>query len=1063
MKFRRTLIALLPLCGATGSFAAEVTADFNDMNPGAMRVGDGQPANTGTGFLDAYWDANTGVQVVAAGDLTSAVPGYAVAQGGAAQKFGPAATIAANLRQQARTVQTLAGSSIWFSYLMSKPTAAGRAGLGFNQGAFEIPGDPRLVWVNDTVDFRAANVVVGTTPLLSTASTVLVIGRIQPNAGAGGEDHISIWVNPADVSSFASMGAPSISVTTSNWISGDTIRDIHPQCYGASGASAPYLDSIRLSNEGDAFFFVTGRTADPTLGIDATGPAPDFAFGNRFATAPLVATRTVRLKNEGTTQDISIQGLNVSNDGGGTFQIVSPPATPFTLLPGQTFDVTVQATTSTSGTVINGALAIDTDEDSATNLQDRTLPLSVRLFTSGQIANANPSHDADLTGWNNSTGGTQVFPGILGPQGSAMRVKGKGDVLAGEPDHFGQILPTGGADWELVYWVTPMAKSELERYTGFPPDGDFLDRSLQTIIMGNNVPFPGNGGVWTDADAANALVNLAYFPDGIVNGGAEGFYVYDGVSGWVHQPGLGTIAGSVDVDANGIPFDGTGDKGDGILNSAAGDTVNAYQIRIKGHGFGSPGATFDISVSQPNTVTVAGSVTGLTYYDDLNITASTPSALVHTTGDTSSGSGIITGGATTSFWTDDTYYFAIGAPSRGIEILAGTPQILTHETTTGTANFSLRNYGLSSNLNVSSIVPGNPAFTVTNPATPFAVAPGGVEVVTVQFDSSVLGSATAALTQLTVNSDDTNHPATTLNVLGGKSSATNLLPNWDFEVAGAAPATDAFTWWQELGTPANVKKVPGLLAGSPSAAWLSSANGFGRAVHDLSVPAAAASVEAVFAVKSTATRAFNVLLQDDDDASGGQINLRYEAGVWSVFGGTPAVWNPVIDLTGAPLTASVDANGNGNLNDVGDTKVPYRLKIISTGWGTGLSYSIEVMDAAGTVLGSASGLNITQNAVPNSPLGRIEFSTEFGTSPGFWVDDVLVSTVTVSPGVTVTSFVKSGGSATITWDSGGAPVTVQRSTDLLDWTTVLSTGNTSGTYTDGGAPEGRAFYRVISE
>jgi hypothetical protein len=732
------------------------------------------------------------------------------------------------------------------------------------------------------------------------------------------------------------------------------------------------------------------------------------------------------------------------------------------VLPGQSFNVTVQASTSTSATPLNGSLTIDTDEDSVTNQQDRVVPLSVRLSTPGQIVNTNPTHDTDLNGWNNATGGTQVYPGIQGPQGSAMRVKGKGDVLAGEPDHFGQILPVGGADWELVYWVTPMAKSELERYTGFPPDGDFLDRSMQTLVLGNGAVFPAGGGILNSSDTAKALINLAYFPDGIVNGGAEGFYVFDGVSGWTRLAGLGTVAGSIDVDANGIPLDGIGDKGDGILNAASGDTVNAYQIRIKGHGFGSPGATFDISVSQANSVTVAGSVSGLTYYDQLNLTAATPSALVHTTGDITLESGILTGGASTSFWTDDTYYFAVAAPPKGIEITTGGPQILAHATATGTGSFSLRNYGLSSPLNVSSIISSQPGFTITNPVAPFAVPPGGSQQVTVLFDAASLGVASAAVTQLTVNSDDTNHPATQVTAIGGKSSATNLLPNWDFEVAGVAPATDAFAWWQEVGTPANVKKVPGLVAGSGSGAWLSSTNGFGRAIHDLSEPAAAASVEAVFAIKSTAARAFNVLLQDDSDTSGGQINLRYEGGIWSVFGGSPAGWNTAIDLSATPLAFSVDANGNGNLNDPGDTKIPYRLKLVSTGWGTGLSYSLQIMDAAGAVLGSASGLNFTQNAVPNTPLGRIEFTTEFGTSPGFWVDEVLVSTVTVSPGVKITNFAKSGGSATISWDSGGAAVKVQRSGTLSGWEDI-STGNTTGTYTDLSAPAGKAFYRVIAE
>ena len=61
--------------------------------------------------------------------------------------------------------------------------------------------------------------------------------------------------------------------------------------------------------------------------------------------------------------------------------------------------------------------------------------------------------------------------------------------------------------------------------------------------------------------------------------------------------------------------------------------------------------------------------------------------------------------------------------------------------------------------------------------------------------------------------------------------------------------------------------------------------------------------------------------------------------------------------------------------------------------------------------------------------------------------------------VNVTGFTGGPGGFTITWDSGGAPVTVSRSTDLINWTDI-SLGDADGTHTDLTAPSGRAFYRV---
>ena len=115
-----------------------------------------------------------------------------------------------------------------------------------------------------------------------------------------------------------------------------------------------------------------------------------------------------------------------------------------------------------------------------------------------------------------------------------------------------------------------------------------------------------------------------------------------------------------------------------------------------------------------------------------------------------------------------------------------------------------------------------------------------------------------------------------------------------------------------------------------------------------------------------------------------------------------------------------------------------------------------------TVLSEQQDLTLVQAfrdqfEVLTSPLGRVDFLSTSG-QPRFCVDDVNVALVLPSV-VNVTSFTGGPGGFTITWDSGGAPVTVSRSTDLINWTDI-SLGDADGTHTDASAPAGKAFYRV---
>ncbi|MCH7229134.1 hypothetical protein, partial [Haloferula sp. A504] len=69
--------------------------------------------------------------------------------------------------------------------------------------------------------------------------------------------------------------------------------------------------------------------------------------------------------------------------------------------------------------------------------------------------------------------------------------------------------------------------------------------------------------------------------------------------------------------------------------------------------------------------------------------------------------------------------------------------------------------------------------------------------------------------------------------------------------------------------------------------------------------------------------------------------------------------------------------------------------------------------------------------------------------------------------ITITSATGGAGSFVLDWVTvpAGVPVTVRRSSnlDFGPGSTVVDSGNTSGTLTDTSAPSGKAFYRVESE
>ncbi|MCP5532618.1 MAG: hypothetical protein H7A49_12620 [Akkermansiaceae bacterium] len=542
-----------------------------------------------------------------------------------------------------------------------------------------------------------------------------------------------------------------------------------------------------------AIEYTVNPAGGPTFELDPASPDPDFAFPLADADdSPL--TRTVRYKHTGASGNITVSAVTLNNDAGGVFTIDSVvPAAGSTLAPGETMDITIAATSSAGGD-FTGELFVDTDASG----QDKTVPLTASFYKSGELRNTGSSMITSLAAWGG--GSTWVSPGLVVPEGDGMaRVRGAGDP-AGTSSSLSQAagVPDGLPEWTLDFRFAPADSSEFVTYTGNEADGGFTDRTFQVVVQGSDV-VPATID-FNDTVAAETLINLAYMPDGITSGGLAGFYLFDGVSDtWqlVDFNGDGSalvLDGSIDLD------------NDGALDAAAGDTVNVHRLTIRGRGFGSTGASYDLTLDGPG----AGfpkTVTGLTVAHSLAVDASTPAAYAFIASDTTADSNL-EAGFCTPFWVDEVGYFAGDRPAQRL-LLFNPPAVLRSLNGSVPAQtITALNDGTSTGVEVSGSMTGAPSVTLGT-TLPVTVPAGQTASVIVTFDPDTLGAPdTVALAQLDLSSDDPALAAVAYPLTATKVSDANLVPNGDFETdssGGVFPLG-----WGVTGTPTEIASfIPG--------------------------------------------------------------------------------------------------------------------------------------------------------------------------------------------------------------------------------------------------------------
>ena len=673
----------------------------------------------------------------------------------------------------------------------------------------------------------------------------------------------------------------------------------------------------------------------------------------------------------------------------------------------------------------------------------------------GTVLNINPTFDQDLTGWNDSTGGVWTLPGILNETAASggVRLQGVGDPSGNPPGHFGQNVPVGAKDFELTTWMAVIPKSEFENEAGAAISGAKGDRLFQMLVMGGDGTVPGAPGITAD-ERSKIMVNLAYFPAGVTEAGAEGFYVKSQLSGWVMLPELGIITGSSDAN------------GDGILSSADGDSVMPYQIRIKGTGFSTASPSYIISLYDPRTETTV-STQALTYQSALSPAASTPSAVVFTTSDTEPPNGSGTP-VTTSFWIDDTAYYASSASSIFLNTSGETTRVYAINGTSGIAEIILRNdarnpaalYSASSN---------NPRFAVSG--LPLLIPPQTSLTVPIRFDASGMAAGEAATTRITFVTNDATTPIRSFPVIGARVTPGQMAVNggFDFTIADQPSTPAALTFWRDTTPVSELVSVPSIRSGPGASMYLKPGNTFlSQRIHR---PFSDAVVDFHFAIRPPVeeTRQASFVIQQYPLKAPELINIKYENGMFWACVGLEAVWHPILTLA---LTPSIDPDGDGDFSDPGNSVHPYRCVLSIHGLGTAAaSYELDIYEAGGaTPIGSSGTRSYFRNPAANLsdaislPLqGRtITFTSAYGDVPGWWVDDVNVRAIlTTEP--KVEAFHQSGSPQgfTMEWYSNREPVTIERNLglDSANWE-VISTDNQDGTFTDPWVSgRTKAFYR----
>jgi hypothetical protein len=482
---------------------------------------------------------------------------------------------------------------------------------------------------------------------------------------------------------------------------------------------------------------------------------------------------------------------------------------------------------------------------------------------------------------------------------------------------------------------------------------------------------------------------------------------------------------------------------DGDLNDPE-DTRNVYRMRLTGHGWGTANANYDIELSNANETNFTRRVNGLTRYQNSSGVAGTPQSFIFNTAF----------GNNPGFWVDDVSYGLIELPDDPNLELGLTGDlfgVLPVDSPAVTRLLTVRNTGMFEDLTLTNAIvtgAGSNRYTVLTPF-PVTIFAGQQADIEIAFDPQTDSRQFSAALLLECN--DPSTPLFNVNLNATRLvTGAQMLVNPDFE------ATPFDSGWV---TGTNVIRQGGFAPGSANAVRLV---GEGQRVGQNVVCSSDWYMEAFFAVGDTATEneVFSVYLNTISDifnAGATRLRLRYQNGQFLIGA------NALPDL--GTLLPSVDANADGDLNDAGDTRNVYRLRIIGRGWGAGGSTAdVELSEPNSPNLDRVvAGLSI--NSAGGAPTA-LAFDSMSAGSPGFWVDDArLIIGLPAPRQPRIREFSTSQDGFTISWTSEtGANYRLLYSTDLTNWVDSLwapvPSQGASTSFTEFLPGDPKAFFKV---
>lgn len=375
--------------------------------------------------------------------------------------------------------------------------------------------------------------------------------------------------------------------------------------------------------------------------------------------------------------------------------------------------------------------------------------------------------------------------------------------------------------------------------------------------------------------------------------------------------------------------------------------------------------------------------------------------------------------------------------------LSGTT--LTTEDDPITVDIALENTGASNNLTIdnTTAITGDDASSYSMLTTlPLDIPPGGSSMLQIQLDPT--GSARLSSASLALSTNDVSTPTFTIPLEARiLEPGGNQLLNGNFESDPTSPIN-----WNSSG---NTILAEGIAPGSTFSASLAPG-------ENLSQEVSAEPdwfVECFFQSPDTFDRAFNILIH----GPGGNINLRFQG----TAEGADQTWNLFDNVT------QNDAWGAAIALPPVQPGATYQLRIIGRAWdGIAPTYDLELSapNSVG-VAASVTGLGRFQTQIPTGPPNLVRFSTEFGASPGFVVDDVIFKNGTPlpsgAPEISSLVFDPSAQTSTLTFSTLlGVLYSLEASNDLENWGELDDFSGTGPdqVYIENGVTSPRRFYRL---